>query len=160
MIVYRITKQRRPDPLDPIGAKIAGGRFNLPGDGAIYCAETESLARLEALADVIASTTIRRLLHLIEVPNSDVEDVDNYGVTLPIEWDVIPALDASRKYGSLWLASRRALGLWVPSVQSRTERNLLLNPLHSRFAKVAVRETYTITFDPRHVGSGWGSNGG
>jgi RES domain-containing protein len=151
VIAWRITKPKYPNPLDGSGARQFGGRWNPPGIAVIYLASTESLARLESLADVLMDRMPERLLHRIEVPDASVSDLDGLGVSLPRGWDAVPAPPATAELGGNWLSSNRSLALKVPSVQSTSEWNVLVNPAHPDFGRVQVLNSRRISFDRRHV---------
>ncbi len=151
MILYRITKPRYADPLDATGASLNGGRFNPPGLPVVYLSETESLARLEALTSVVPGASRERLLHRIHCPESEIETCKALGIALPSGWNAIPPRPATRMLGQKWLRSGASLGLWVPSVVSTQERNVLLNPAHPHFDLLTVDRPTPIHFDPRHM---------
>lgn len=157
MIVYRITKHKFPNPLDASGSKLRGGRYNLPDIGVVYCAQTESLARLEVLTDVISSGQISRLLSAIKIPDNLVLDYRNAGLAdlnFPSNWSDIPPSSESREYGTQWVKSNKSVGLLVPSVQSSTELTVLLNPLHPSFDLVQIVKSQEVTFDRRYLVGG------
>lgn len=151
MIAWRITKLKYPDPLDGSGARKFGGRWNPIGLAAVYLSSTESLARLESLTDVVTTRVAERLLHRIELPDASIHALADLGLAAPEGWNAIPAPVTSAELGGSWLRSRRALALRVPSVQSLSEWNLLVNCAHPEFGRVRVLESLRISFDPRHL---------
>lgn len=50
--------------------------------------------------------------------------------------------------GTDWARSDRSVAVGVPSVIIPTENNILLNPSHPDFARVAVAEPSRFRFDP------------
>ena len=83
----------------------------------------------------------------LEVPaKSDLMAVND--LALPADWRQNQG--ATQAIGMRWLASKLSLGLWVPSFVEPAENNLLLNPVHPDYAKVAlVVEKNPFVFDPR-----------
>lgn len=74
---------------------------------------------------------------------------------LPAGWQAYPAPDALREIGTSWATASSALLLAVPSALLRVsarlvpgERNYLLNPAHTEFARVQVRSV-KVQLDPR-----------
>lgn len=129
------------------GARIAGGRWNLPGDAMVYASSTLALAAMETFVHLgeeglsIAFTYFR-----IEVPES---------VTIarceraPRGWRAEPPGEASMRYGSAWLREGKTAVLDVPSAIVQVERNLLLNPRHPDFAMLIISRPKPLSFDPR-----------
>jgi len=55
----------------------------------------------------------------------------------------------SIKFGAAFLRSARALGLIVPSAIVPEARNIMLNPLHPRFAEARFALARPFVFDQR-----------
>lgn len=124
------------------------GRWHSRGRRIVYCASVEALAVLEVrvhLGNVLPRT--RYAMHEIEVSEDAVEEVSPR--SLPTAWDVIPPTAASQILGDEWLRSVRSVGLRVPSVHSRTDYNVLLNPAHSSFHGVRVLARHPYWLDHR-----------
>lgn len=64
-------------------------------------------------------------------------------------WEATPPGPASVEYGTDFLRSGRALGLIVPSAIVPEARNLVVNPLHPRFADVRLVVERPFVFDRR-----------
>jgi RES domain-containing protein len=69
-------------------------------------------------------------------------------------WEATPPGGGSIEFGMDFLRSARALGLIVPSVIVPEARNLILNPLHPRFAEVVLNIERPFVFDHRLRPSG------
>lgn len=69
------------------------------------------------------------------------EAADYHGALLDV--------DSTRRYGHQWATDRRSLAILVPSVIIPIEFNLLLNPLHPKFAAVDWGAPQSFEFDPR-----------
>jgi RES domain-containing protein len=114
----------------------------------VYCAQTLSLASLEffvhfeVLYKAIALVAIR-----IELPDSLVEDLP--AASLPPDWDETPPAAATADVGAEWLKSSRSAALRVPSVLTRGEFNILINPAHADFKLVRVASLADYKYDTR-----------
>jgi RES domain-containing protein len=53
------------------------------------------------------------------------------------------------RYGSRWFRAARTAVLEVPSAIVPSEKNYLLNPLHSDFRRIRVGRARPFVFDPR-----------
>jgi RES domain-containing protein len=86
-------------------------------------------------------------MHTLELPERMVETVAVNA--LPRGWNAVPFTAASQRIGDAWLERGATLALRVPSIHSRSDWNLLINPAHRdlRHAKVLTTERYT--FDLR-----------
>ena len=88
---------------------------------------------------------------LVEIELDDAVDLvhvaDILGGPLPGNW----ASDHghTRPLGTAWLSERKAVALVVPSVIIPLERNILLNPEHPDFERVAMIACNPFFFDPR-----------
>lgn len=129
------------------GARIAGGRWNLPGDVMVYASSTLALAAMETFVHLgEEGLGIAFVYFRIEIPDS---------VTIarceraPRGWRAEPPREASMRYGSAWLRAGRSAVLDVPSAIVQVERNLLLNPLHPDFAKLVISRPKPFAFDSR-----------
>jgi RES domain-containing protein len=132
---YRIGDPTGSYPIfDASGSKLYPGRWNTPASPMIYTSEHYSTAMLEKLAH--GSGRLPPNQHFIEitVPNGV-----SYEVLTPAHlpgWDHIAGA-ASKAYGEAWQQSKRSLLLFVPSVVARVEANILVNPDHVEFPKIA-----------------------
>jgi RES domain-containing protein len=129
--------------LDGLGAYLNGGRWNRPGLPLVYCSEHLSLAVLEIL------------VHLEVDPDGLPDEYVKIAVDIPrsiklARIDHLPIdLEDTVGLGSRWFESSATLGLLVPSVVIREERNLLLNPQHRDFPRLKVLDAQAFRFDPR-----------
>ena len=147
MKVYRFVSLRFPDGLSCEGARRYAGRWNSKGVAVLYCALSESLAMLELRVHSPHPYPQTRWRFTIEVP-------DDALATVPIEqlprgWDALPAGPASKRLGDHWVQQCSSLGLLVPSVVASEEKNLMLNPLHRRFAEIRVISKQRVMLDKR-----------
>ena len=145
--VWRVVKTRYADQaFDGEGARRAGGRWNSPGQSAIYTSASISLALLEILvhlADRKALTSFSVIP--ARLPAELIETID----PLPRNWRSWPAPVQLKKIGDGWLQSRRSLALRVPSVIVPREYNYLINPAHQSIAELEIGDPEPFTLDSR-----------
>ncbi len=145
MRFYRIADSRH-SPESGEGARLHGGRWNSPGRAVIYACETMTGAMLEK----IVHTNGRMPKHQVGVAYG----VPNALKAISIDPGAVPGWDkpdmiASRATGDAWLTSGESAILRVPSVVFSVERNVLLNPGHTDFAKVRVVSVEAVRWDHR-----------
>jgi RES domain-containing protein len=144
---YRIGDPNGLHPIfDAIGSTLAPGRWNTAGTPIIYASEHYSTAMLEKL--VHGNGMLPPNQHYIEItiPNRLSYEVLNETV-LPGWADRDMA--ASREFGSAWCLEKRSLILMVPSVVARIERNVLINPQHHEFPRIAHSLHQPVWWDDR-----------
>ena len=150
MIAYRLARTIFCDTSGE-GAKLFGGRWNLPGHPALYASSSVSAALLERLTvDPELFSAERYVLYSImefDLPTRllfqpQLKD-------LPRDWDAIPARIGSQEFGTQLLRAGK-LGLIVPSVVDKSSFNIVLNPLAKDFAKVQWK-VYSLDLDHRIV---------
>ncbi len=113
----------------------------------VHAAETFALAVLENLVHWQTSTLPRDLVCVRATIPSEVAQ----------EWTdgVDPAsltsddYRATRRVGDDWYRRRETAVLWVPSVVSPYEANVLFNQRHADFSRIVVEEPVTIHLDAR-----------
>lgn len=154
MIVARITKRAFADQsLSGRGAMLYSGRWHSKGTPIAYTASTASLALLELLVHVDRNSIPDDLMLLMfEIPDEFVGEC----TTLPKRWNATPHAPYAQRYGDRW-AARGAVGnatlaLSVPSAILRTERNILVNPLHPEFGRIRRVSSRSLAIDSRLFG--------
>ena len=139
MKVYRLALTQYCDASGE-GAKIYGGRWNLPGIPAVYAGSSVSASLLERLTidpELLSSERyIRYSVMEITVPDqlvclTKIEE-------LPPDWNQIPAIRASMEYGSALLKSG-VLCFGVPSVVDPSSLNYVINPLAENFSLLELK---------------------
>ena len=126
---------------------MAGGRWNSPGQRAVYLSSTLSLAAMETFVHL--GEDVARLDYAyfeIEIPDSV--------VILPLTvkprgWRNEPPSNASQRIGDRWLRAKTSVLLEVPSAIIPTETNLILNPVHPEARKLRIKPPRRFQFDPR-----------
>lgn len=147
--MYRLCRERRAgNPLDGEGARLYGGRWNPKGVPMVYTGSTLSLATLEVLVHFAFDTAPSDYVAIrLRLPDGAIRDLDDDD--LPSRWYEEPAPRACQALGGLWARSMESLALRVPSAVIRSERNVLINPLHERIGEVRVQAKEPFFFDPR-----------
>jgi RES domain-containing protein len=126
------------------GAKLYGGRWNLPGNPALYGSASVSSALLERLTVDSELLSSERYVGY-SVMEFDISDdlvlLPNLG-ELPNGWDDIPPVHASQEYGTKLLKS----GIFcfgVPSVVDKTSLNFVINPLSGNSVRFRIIFTHS-----------------
>ncbi len=83
----------------------------------------------------------------LDVPKNLVVTLEPHA--LAQEWDAPIETTASTDIGDAWFDARASVALRVPSVAIRGEINVLLNPEHPDFDKVAIHPPEPFLFDKR-----------
>src|SRR5262249_32393746 len=114
----------------------------------VYCTTSEALAVLEVRVHV--GRFVPRApftMHEIIIPDELIHSLS--ARDLPAQWNSVPHSAASQAKGDAWLAKAQHLALRVPSVHSRHDWSVLINPEHeaAKQIKGAARRPYK--FDPR-----------
>jgi len=146
LLAYRIADGRRP-LFDGTGASLYGARWNSPGRPVIYAATTYAGAMLEVLVHA-GINSVPRHTHWIEINIPP-------GVSRECpEPNAFPGWDdencvVSRAFGDAWLSEQRSAALLAPSVVTRRERNLLINPAHPDFPRIVATAPSPVEWDQR-----------
>jgi RES domain-containing protein len=113
----------------------------------VYAATSRALAALEFFVNLEPNDAPDDLLIAeATIPDELVEAIDLN--QLPRNWRALNN-QRCRDLGSAWAASLRSLALKVPSVAVDGDWNVLLNPKHPEFARVAVGALKPFRFDER-----------
>ena len=133
-------------PLDPEGARRAGGRWNSKGVPAVYLADSISLAVLEVT------------VHALELPDDyyltevifDEALVETLDITkLLWNWRDPVRADELRGIGDQWNSEKRSAILKIPSIVVPQEFNLVVNTEHADFPAVEHKNRGAFQFDHR-----------
>jgi len=148
-VAYRIVRNRYR-MLDGSGAAAAGARWNSPGRPVIYAGESFAIAILERLVHLgSARIPANQVFGMITIPpRLEVEEIASRDVPA---WDADDMV-ASRRFGDAWYDQRRTAVLTVPSLVTRIDRNVLLNPRHPDFPQITVTAPASVPWDRRLFG--------
>jgi len=146
--VYRASRKPRArfDPLDS-SASVArdGWRYNDNRTEILYASEVEALAILEIVARPGWETVVELNVAAIEVPDGSIVDLSDLAIALPSNWNQRPAARNAQRMGAEFLTAvdreqatgRTLCGLRVPSVISKTDYNVLLDPRQKAAYRIA-----------------------
>lgn len=148
MRVYRASRKPRAqfDPLDSSASVSRDGwRYNDNRTQILYTAEVEALSILEVVARPGWETVIELNVAAIEVPDGSVVGLEDLAITLPSNWNQRPVARNAQRIGAEFLAAvdqartegRTVYGVRVPSVISRTDHNVLLDPRQKSTYRIA-----------------------
>ncbi|HRP55506.1 RES family NAD+ phosphorylase [Agriterribacter sp.] len=146
MILYRFTSEKYSADISGEGARRYGGRWNSKGNAVLYCSCSVSLSLLELFIHKAGYDEIKaNILVTIEVPDVPLKALSN--ASLKKSWQ--PDIEYCRFIGDSWLASGESLLLKLPSAIIPQEYNILINPAHPDFKRVAVASALFFEFDAR-----------
>ncbi len=143
---YRIVRDRYP-PFDGGGAFRWGSRWTGSGRWVVHAAETFALAVLENLVHWQTVALPPSLVCVrVTIPRGlDQERIDDlYSAALAAD-DFM----ATRALGNRWYDRGRTAVLWVPSVVSPYESNVLFNQRHADFIRLEVEPRRPAPVDQR-----------
>lgn len=149
MRAFRIVKRRHAaEAFTGYGARVHGGRWNLPGIPMVYAAHTRALAAMESLVHFRgAERSIAFVTFEIEVPDRLVLRLSPSN--LPRGWRAREISAATQDPGTRWQREGKSVALAVPSVIIPEELCVLLNPEHPDTDKVMVKYPVAFAFDER-----------
>lgn len=142
---FRLCKQKYL-PLNPDGARAAGGRWNSKGVPAVYLSESISLAVLEV---TVHATELPDEYCLTEILMDDAIIESLPLLSLPVDWREPAQARALRRIGDLWNSQKRSAVLRVPSIIVPQEANFVVNTEHPDFPSIQQRDLGFFHFDRR-----------
>jgi RES domain-containing protein len=148
--IYRVLRNAfARAPFDGEGAYRYGGRWSSPGTRLSYASEHQSLAMLEYFVHLDKDDPTNDLvLATAEVPN-DLRHEKITFVGLPANWRDAAAPPELARFGDEFVARSEHCLLLVPSVLAPEENNLLINPAHADFARIAIQPLQPLRYDAR-----------
>ena len=150
MQIYRIADSRHP-LWDGTGAAMVGGRWNSPGQSAIYGSLSYACCMLEILVHAnIGRIPTTHCYVVADIPaNVTIERHD--ARSLPFGWDGDDS-SIARQFGDQWLKEVRSAVLVVPSVVAKLEWNAVVNPFHPAASQLIVSQSQKVIWDQRLFG--------
>lgn len=148
MRAWRIARAKYALDRSGAGGLADGGRWHAQGAPVVYAGLSVEICAMEKLAHTGHILPADLMLVALSLPDEaalyEAVDIDS----LP-GWAATPPGAISVDFGAAFLRSGRALGLIVPSAVVPEARNVVLNPLHPRFAEVEFAVTRPFVFDQR-----------
>ena len=139
------------DTFSAVGASLVGGRWNSLGLGVIYASRSFASALLECLAHA-GIGRVPRTHVAVEIAIAATVTVERHCETsVPDGWDQAD-LRVARAFGDAWIQQRRTAVLVVPSVVTRREGNVLINPQHPDFNRIVAGRPEPVVWDARLFG--------
>ncbi len=115
----------------------------------IYTASNRSLAMAEvAVHFTLATLPVDYMMMTLFIPDNISLLKLNIG-DLPIDWNIFPHPNATQAVGDKFIAENQYCVLQIPSVVTRGDFNLLINPKHSEFSRIKILEVEKFPFDKR-----------
>jgi RES domain-containing protein len=133
MRVFRIGAavftRTRKEAFSSQGGVYTSARWHSAGRPIVYTAQSLSLAALEILVRLKQTNDIQPFYaYSMEIPDHLILEPKS----LPVRWK--SQIAVSRAFGDAWLKAKNSPALRVPTVISRGEWNVLVNPLHPQFS--------------------------
>ena len=146
---WRIAKREyAKSAFDGSGARKYGGRWNSAGTALVYTSQSQSLAALELLVHLDGPGLLQSYVLIpVEISEALVHAV--HIAELPQNWRSFPAPPTLKRIGDEWVKAALSVVLKVPSALLPMESNLLLNPNHADFKKLAIGEPIFFALDER-----------
>lgn len=148
MRAWRIAKARHALDRSGAGGLADGGRWHAQGTPVIYAGLSVEICAMEKLAHTGTFLPADLMLVSLTLPD-DATLYETADIGVLVGWEATPPGPASVAFGTDFLRSARALGLIVPSVIVPEARNLIINPVHPRFADVQLAMERPFVFDQR-----------
>ena len=144
--VYRIVSRKYP-LFDGSGTHRWSSRWISPGQYVVHTAESYALAVLENLAHWQTSAVPQGLVCVAAyIPDAiEQEELDRRDLPRVKPNDYAPF----REIGDEWYQRGETAVLWVPSIASPVEANVLVNQAHEDFGKLTIHKAVAARIDPR-----------
>ncbi|MFN0278271.1 MAG: RES family NAD+ phosphorylase [Pyrinomonadaceae bacterium] len=147
--VFRLSPERYARKLSGRGSARLGARWNSAGVELVYTASNRSLAMAEVLVH-LSWTDIPNNLMMAAIGLPDDILIENISDDeMPSTWNIFPHTKETQEIGDRFVAKRRSCVLRVPSVVTRGDFNLLINPHHPQFPTIKILRLEKFKFDRR-----------
>lgn len=149
MEVFRLVRSKYAGNLSGMGAALRGARWNSIGVELLYTASNRSLA----MAEVAVHLTLATLppdfkMVTIEIPD-DISLMQLEIADLPLNWNAFPHFKSTQSIGDGFVQEGACCILRLPSVVTRGDYNVLINPHHADFQRIRMVSTEPFPFDKR-----------
>jgi RES domain-containing protein len=148
--VYRVLRKTYArTPFDGEGAYRYGGRWSSPGTRLSYTSEHQSLAMLEYFVHLDVDDSPGDLVLAVAEVRADLARERVEPSNLPPNWRETAAPPELARLGDEFARRGENCLLLVPSVLAPNENNCLINPAHTDYKRIVVREVEPLSYDPR-----------
>jgi len=138
MRLFRIAHGGHIHDLSGEGARLYGGRWNKKGTPLLYTSESRSLATVEFLVH-LPLNLLPSDLFIAELDLPDDIDVGKVLESeLPTGWNSFPAMPRLAEIAGERFEREGCLALRVPSGVIAKEWNVILNPRHQQYQRLAI----------------------
>lgn len=149
MEVFRLTRSKYDDPLSGIGAALRGARWNSLGVELLYTASNRSLAMAEVAVHLTLATLPKDFqMVTIEIPD-DIRMIQLETCDLSPNWNAFPPVRSSQSIGDNFVREGSGCILRLPSVVTKGDYNVLINPHHPDFKRIRMVAKEPFPFDKR-----------
>jgi len=149
MEVFRLTRKKYAGQLSGKGAALHGARWNSKGVELIYTAQNRSLAMAEIAVHFSLGTLPDDYVMLtLFIPDK----VSLQKITrgdLPKRWNDFPHPQETQDLGDRFVGEYKTCILQIPSVVTRGDFNILINPHHPDFSQIKIVDRSPFPFDRR-----------
>lgn len=149
MEVFRLSREKYASQLSGNGAAIKGARWNSVGVELIYTAENRSLAMAEVAIHFTFATLPDDYMMITIVIPDDFEIKEINEKDLPIDWKTFPHPNSTQKCGNNFVIENKYCILKIPSVVTKGDFNILINPNHKDFSRISISKVEKFPFDSR-----------
>ena len=149
MEVFRLSREKYVQPLSGKGAATKGARWNSTGVELIYTAANRSLAMAEVAVHLTLATIPADYVMVTIFLPDDISIQTLTESNLPRNWNAFPHPSSTQATGDKFIADNNYCVLKIPSVVTRGEYNLLINPHHADFSKIRIIAIEKFPFDER-----------
>ncbi len=152
MDVFRLTSHQFANSLSGKGGALYGARWNSIGVEVIYAAANRSLAMAEVAVHFTLATLPKNFMMVtIHIPDDiEIFKIDNS--ILPANWNTFPHPQSTQQIGDQFIAENKYCVMQIPSVVTKGDYNLLINPKHPLFETIQIIEVEKFPFDNRVFG--------
>jgi RES domain-containing protein len=149
MEVYRLVREKYATPLSGKGAATYGARWNPIGIELIYTAQNRSLAMAEVAVHLtLATLPDDYMMATIDIPD-DIPYTQLTEAQLPENWQDFPHPLSTQDIGRKFVTEQAYALLIIPSVITRGDHNVLINPNHPDFSKIKTTALEKFPFNKR-----------
>lgn len=131
------------------GASLKGARWNLAGVNLIYTSANRSLAMAEVAVHFSLATLPNDYVMISIFIPDDISLKKLNKSNLPPDWNAFPHSTSTQLIGDRFVRKNNYCILQVPSVVTRGDYNLLINPHHPDFKRIKTEEIISFPFDDR-----------
>jgi len=149
MEVFRLSREKYASQLSGNGAAIKGARWNSIGVELIYTAENRSLAMAEVAVHFTFATLPDDYMMITIVIPDDFEIKEINEKDLPLDWKTFPHPNSTQKFGNNFVIENKYCILKIPSVVTKGDYNILINPNHKDFSRISISNVEKFPFDSR-----------